>query len=76
VVESRRVAAKRVVQRPLLYLGEINDSQATAWRKSIAVLQDGPSQHPTLLLFPDNRAEGLASDASIVRLRLSELSLR
>ena len=35
-MESRRVAANRVVQRPLLYLGEINDSQAAAWRKTMA----------------------------------------
>jgi hypothetical protein len=76
VVESRRVAGKRVVQRPLLYLGEINDSQRAAWRKSIAVLEDGASQPRTLSLFPDDRAEGLLPDASIVRLRLSELTLR
>jgi len=31
-----------VVQRPLLYLGEINDSQELAWRKSIAVLEEEP----------------------------------
>src|SRR6267142_1931566 len=31
----------RVVQRPLLYLGEINDSQELAWRKSIAILEEG-----------------------------------
>jgi Transposase DDE domain len=76
VVESRRVAGKRVVQRPLLYLGEINDSQRAAWRKSIAVLEEGSSQPRTLSLFPDDRAEGLLPDASIVRLRLSELMLR
>jgi hypothetical protein len=75
-VESRRVADKRVVQRPFLYLGEVNDSQASVWRKSIAVLEDGPSQPRALSQFPDDRAEGLAPDASIVRLRLSELSLR
>ena len=76
VVESRRVAGKRVVQRPLLYLGEINDSQRAAWRKSIAVLEDGKTEPRTLSLFPDDRAEGLLADDSIVHLRLSELSLR
>jgi hypothetical protein len=75
VVESRRVAGNRLVQRPLLYLGEINDSQEAAWRKSIAVLEEGSGQPRTLSLFPDDRAEGLAPDASIVRLRLSELKL-
>jgi hypothetical protein len=76
VVESRRVAGKRVVQRPLLHLGEINDSQRAVWRKSIAVLEDGQAQPRTLSLFPDDRAEGLLPDDSIVRLRLLELSLR
>src|SRR3984893_7618928 len=37
IVENRWVGGGRVVQRPLLYLGEINDSQELAWRKSIAV---------------------------------------
>ena len=36
VVESRRVGGKRVVQRPLLYLGEINDNQAAAWLSLIS----------------------------------------
>jgi hypothetical protein len=37
VVENRRVAGGRVVQRHVLYLGEINSSQELAWRKSIEV---------------------------------------
>src|SRR6185312_14547484 len=35
VVESRRCAGGRVVQKPLLYLGEINDSQHAAWCRVI-----------------------------------------
>jgi hypothetical protein len=64
-----------VVQRPLLYLGEINDSQELAWRKSIAILEEGALQPRTLSLFPEDRCEGLLADASIVRLRLNELRL-
>jgi hypothetical protein len=41
VVENRRVAGGRVVQRDVLYLGEINSSQELTWRKSIDVLEDG-----------------------------------
>ncbi len=33
VVENRRLADGRVLQRHVLYLGEINDSQARAWRR-------------------------------------------
>jgi hypothetical protein len=40
------------------------------------VLEDGKTEPRTLSLFPDDRAEGLLPDDSIVRLRLSELSLR
>ena len=36
VVENTRVAGGRVVQRHVLYLGEINDTQELAWRRSIA----------------------------------------
>jgi len=33
VVENQRLDGGRVVQRPVLYLGEINSSQAAVWRK-------------------------------------------
>ena len=41
LVENKRVSGGRVVQRHVLYLGEINSSQELAWRKSIEVLEDG-----------------------------------
>jgi len=76
VVENRRVGDGRVVQRHLLYLGEINDSQERAWRKSIEVFDEGAAEPRTLSLFPEDRCEGLLPDASIVRLRLSQTRLR
>jgi DDE family transposase len=76
VVENRRVAGGRVVQRHVLYLGEINSSQEVAWRKSIEVLDDEAGEARTLALFPEDRCEGLLADESIVRLRLSALTLR
>jgi transposase len=75
IVENRRVGGGRVVQRPLLYLGEINDSQELAWRKSIAVLEEGAAAPRTLSLFPEDRCEGVLPDAAIVRLKLNELRL-
>src|SRR5579864_5208716 len=75
VVENRRVGGGRVVQRHVLYLGEINSSQELAWRKSIEVLDESADQPRTLALFPDDRCEGVLPDASIVRLRLSQLRL-
>jgi hypothetical protein len=76
VVENRRVGGGRALQRPLLYVGEINDSQELAWRKSIAVLEEAAPEPRTLSLFREDRCEGVLPDASIVRLKLSELRLR
>jgi len=77
IVESRRVAGGRVVQRHVLYLGEINSSQELAWRKSIEVLaQDGAASMPrTYALFPEDRCEGVLPDESVVRLKLKSLQL-
>src|SRR6201985_3040174 len=76
VVENTRVAGGRVVQRHVLDLGEINDTQELAWRRSIEVLEDGAARPRTLSLFPEDRVQGLLADASIVGVRLSELRLR
>src|SRR5437016_7052588 len=76
VVENTRVGGGRVVQRHVLYLGEINDTQELAWRRSIEVLEDGAARPWTLSLFPEDRVEGLLADASVVGVRLSELRLR
>ena len=75
VVENKRVGGGRVVQRHVLYLGEINDTQELAWRKSIEVLEDGAARPRTLSLFPEDRCEELLPDNSIVRLKLSQVRL-
>ena len=55
VVENRRVHDGRVVQRQVLYLGEINDSQQAAWSRAIEVF-DEDAEHPTqIALFPEDR---------------------
>jgi Transposase DDE domain len=75
VVENKRVAGGRVVQRHVLYLGEINSSQAAVWRKAIEVLDEDAGQPRTLALFPEDRCAGVAPDASVVQLRLSDMRL-
>ena len=55
MVENRRVAGGRVVQRQVLYLGEINDSQREAWRRTIEVFEDGSPSARTMALFPEDR---------------------
>src|SRR5437763_4372302 len=76
VVENTRTARGRVVQRHVLYLGEINDTQELAWRRSIEVLEEGATQPRTLSLFPEDRCAGMLADASIVHVKLSQLQLR
>ncbi|HKQ82865.1 MAG TPA: IS1634 family transposase [Steroidobacteraceae bacterium] len=75
VVENKRVRDGRVVQRHVLYLGEINSSQEFAWRKSIEVLDEAHEKPRTLALFPEDRCEGVIADESTVRLRLSQMRL-
>ena len=75
VVENKRVAGGRVVQRHVLYLGEINSSQAAVWRKAIEVLDDDAGHPRTMALFAADRCAAVASDASVVHLRLSEMRL-
>ena len=41
IVENKRLADGRVMQRHVLYLGEINSSQELTWRKSIEVFEEG-----------------------------------
>jgi hypothetical protein len=48
VVENRRVSNGKVVQRQVLYLGEINDSQRESWRKTVEVFEDARSSSRTM----------------------------
>ena len=75
VVENRRVSGGRVVQRQVLYLGEINGSQREAWRKTIEVFEDGAATAQTMALFPEDRPVEI-DDTSVVRIRLKEVELR
>jgi hypothetical protein len=76
VVENKRLADGRVVQRHVLYLGEINSSQQLAWRKSIEVFDEGYSPPTrTIALFPEDRCEGVVGDKEVVRLRLAQMRL-
>lgn len=75
VVENRRLKSGTVVQRTVLYLGEINDSQQAAWRKSLEAFDEEQQQMRTLSLFPQDRV--LPSDAvDAIQVKLSELELR
>ncbi len=74
IVENKRVGGGRVVQRQVLYLGEINDSQRSAWRKSIEIFAEGSARPEQVALFPEDRAPPLEEE-SIVRIRLKDLRI-
>jgi len=74
VVENRRVRSGRVVQRQVLFLGEINDRQQGAWRQTLEVFDEAAQRARTLSLFPEDRAIPVdALDGVQVKLREMEL---
>jgi len=75
VVESRRCAGGRVVQRAVLYLGEINDSQHAAWCRVIEGFDEGSGRHRQLALFPAERAVPDHARGLGVQVRLDAMEL-
>jgi transposase len=74
IVESRRVSRQRVVHRTVVYLGEINDSQQAAWRKTLEVFDEKRQEFTTLSLFPDDR-EIAAGEVEALQVKLGEMQL-
>ncbi len=52
IVENRRVSGGRTVQRHVLYLGEINDSQQAAWCRTSEALDENRPDRRQIALFP------------------------
>jgi transposase len=75
VVENRRLPGSRTVQRTVLYLGEINDQQQAAWRRSLEVFDEDEQGYRTMSLFPDDR-EVPAGVLNSIQVKLSGLELR
>jgi transposase len=75
IVESRRCAGGKVVQRNVLYLGEINDSQHESWCQVIEAFDEATNQPTQLALFPAERAVPGHARAYGVRVRLNEMQL-
>jgi hypothetical protein len=75
IVESRRCAGGRVVQRPVLYLGEINDSQHAAWCRLIEAFDEGSGRYRQLALFPAERSVPDQAQGFGVQVRLEAMEL-
>ena len=72
---SRIAACPAPVQRTVLYLGEINDQQQAAWRKTLEVFDEDQQDYRTMSLFPDDR-EVPADALDSIQVKLSGLELR
>jgi transposase len=75
VVENHRLGSGKIAQRTVLYLGEINDRQQAAWRKTLDVFDEQEQRYTSLSLFPEDRE--IPPDAvDSLQVRLSGLELK
>lgn len=75
IVENRRCAGGKVVQRQVLYLGEINDGQREAWCHLIEAFDEQSQQHRQLALFPADRKVPASANGYGVQVRLDAMEL-
>lgn len=74
IVEKRKVANGFYVQKTVLYLGEISDSQKKSWNKSIKVLNEQNKPiHKTLFALHDD--DDICENIDAIPLRLSGMKL-
>lgn len=75
LTESLRVSRKRVVQRTVLHLGELNTTQIERWQRTVeAVHEDGRRQQ--LRLFTDRQGHVPVAAEDIAEVLLSSLVVR
>ena len=75
VVENRRCGRGKFVQRHVLYLGEINDSQRESWCRTIEVFDEKRERTLPLALFPADRQLPDFAAGFGVQVRLKEMEL-
>jgi transposase len=75
LTESLRVSRKRVVQRTVLHLGELNTTQVERWQRTIeAVHEDG--QRRQMRLFTDREGQVPVAAEDVAEVILSSLVVR
>jgi transposase len=75
IAENRRCAGGKVVQRAVLYLGEINDSQRAAWCRVIETFDPARERTLPLALFPADREVPAHAAGFGVQVRLEAMEL-
>jgi len=74
IVENHRISGGRVVQKHVLYLGEINDSQREAWWRSIEILENGKKKPRKISLFPEDR-NVQSYDQDVIHVHVNQMRL-
>ena len=75
IVETRRCGKGRVVQRQVLYLGEINDSQREAWCRVIEAFDEKTQERTQLALFSAEKELPEYAEGYGIKLRLEAMEL-
>lgn len=75
IVESKRCGGGKIVQRQVLYLGEINDSQHQAWCRVIEAIDEKTQQRTQLALFPAEKELPQYTEGYGVGVRLEAMEL-
>ena len=64
------MSGQRVIQRQVLYLGEINDSQKAEWSEAVEVFDEADRTTKQVALFPEHRQVPVL-DCDVITIRLS-----
>ena len=75
LTESLRVSRKRVVQRTVLHLGELNTTQVERWQRTIEAVHED-RQRRQLRLFTDREGQAPVAAEDVAEVMLSSLVVR
>ena len=76
IVENRRIMGGRILQRHVLYLGELNGCQEASWRRTVELFSHDQSAPQQVSLFPeDHLPQSPDSPIPSVGIRLSHMRL-
>jgi hypothetical protein len=75
-VENRRISVGRVLQRQVLYLGELNGRQAAVWRKPVELFGEDSNEPSQVALFDENHLPSVVSQGEVPIVASRLLSMR
>ena len=74
IAEKRKISRGRYVEKIVLYLGEISDSQKKSWQKSIKILNEDNKPNYKSLFAIDNETQA-CYDVDTIPVKLSKMKL-